>query len=152
MLFFGDKQPPMDSRIWRRIIMGAAVALTGVIGITAVAFQHVMRTELETARHTPIVGVIENGDLPRGIYNIYQVYLDENLTYHFLVSNANGGAVVAAKPQDQSVIPHDILEAEKYDAACYRILVTQAKNWKFCQTRVHEDFLAKLRIKNIPRP
>lgn len=152
MLVLGDKQTPMDSRMWRRIIMGAAVALTGVIGITAVAFQYVLRTELETARHIPIVGVIENGDLPRGIYNIYQVYLDENLTYHFLVSNANGGAVVVAKPQDLSVIPKDILEAEKYDAACYRILVTQAKDWKFCQTRVYEEFLEKLRIKNMPLP
>lgn len=131
-----------DLKAWRRLILSVVVAFAGIIAIGAVAFQQAVQAELEEARHRPVTNVIENSFLERGVYNIFQVYLDENLVYHFLVSNAQGGIVVFTTPPDTSVsIPSDILVAQKYDAACYRLVVDKNKKWNFCQTRVYTDFL-----------
>lgn len=131
-----------ELKSWRRFILSVVIAFAGIIAIGAVAFQQAFQAELNAARHKPVTNVIENSYLERGVYNIFQVYLDENLVYHFLISNAQGGIVVFTTPPNKDVsIPSDILPAQKYDAACYRLVVDKNKKWNFYPTKVYRDFL-----------
>ncbi len=136
-----------NPEVWRRVIMACSVALTGIVIIACVAIGFVLKAQGQEYRRLPIVNVIENAKLPAGAYNIYQVYLDDSLNYYFLVSDTRGGAVVSVRPGNEVEIPEDILEAEKYDAACYRIVVDSDNTWKFYESKAYKEFQKKLKAK-----
>lgn len=132
---------------WRRVIMAVSVALTGIVLIACVAISYVMKAQGEEYRRLPVVNLIENAKLPSGAYNIYQVYLDSNINYYFLVSDTRGGVVVSVKAPATLELPEDILEAEKYDAACYRIVVDSDGTWKFYESKAYKEFKKKLQAR-----
>lgn len=132
-----------DPEMWRRIILCVVIAFTGLAVIGGVVVEYVMHQAAEDYRHMPVTNVIENAQLDSGAYYIYQLYLDTDLRYHFLVSDTRGGVVVSAMPSDDVVIPDDILQAEKYDTACYLLVVDENKIWRFAKTNVYQTFLEK---------
>lgn len=129
-----------DKKAWRIIILCVAIGLTGVIIIACTALQALMRNQADEYRRLPVVNVIENAQLPSGTYYIYQVYLDADMRYHFLVSDTRGGVVVSAMPGEDVKLPGDILRAEKYDAACYIITVDEEGVWHFRTTNAYRDY------------
>lgn len=132
-----------DPEMWRRIILCIVIAFTGLAVICGVVIEYVMHQAADDYRHMPVTNVIENAQLDSGAYYIYQVYLDTDLRYHFLVSDTRGGVVVSAMPSDDVAIPDDILQAEKYDTACYLLIVDENKIWRFAKTNVYQTFVEK---------
>lgn len=132
-----------DPEMWRRIILCIVIAFTGLVVICGVVIEYVMHQAADDYRHMPVTNVIENAQFDSGAYYIYQVYLDTDLRYHFLVSDTRGGVVVSAMPSDDVAIPDDILQAEKYDTACYLLIVDENKIWRFAKTNVYQTFVEK---------
>ena len=128
---------------WHRLLMCGTICLTGLILIMGIVLNYVMHEQAETLQHQPVVGVVENTQLPTGKYYIFRVFLDAQNRYHFVVSSAEGGVLVAAAPPDETAVPDDIIVAQKYDSACYNLQVTEDGSWMFLATTVYQHLLEK---------
>lgn len=128
---------------WHRLLMCGTICLTGLILIMGIVLNYVMHEQAETLQHQSVVGVVENTQLPAGKYYIFRVFLDAQNRYHFVVSSAEGGVLVAVAPPEDTAIPDDIVVAQKYDSASYNLQVTEDGSWMFLATTVYQHLVEK---------
>ena len=130
-----------DPKTWHHIIMGGVFAATGlmIIGVMFVNFLLVHQERQMKAR--PIVTDSINSKLTEGDYTIFGIIhpaafagktASEDNRYNvnaFLVSDRQGGVLVAVAPPDGTAIPNDM-----YGIDCYTLSVDADGNWQFHET------------------
>lgn len=126
---------------WHRLLMCGTICLTGLILIMDIVMNYVMHEQAETLQHQPVVGVVENTQLPQGEYFIYKVFLDAKNVNHYVVSSMDGGVLVAVAAPDGTPEPDDIYLAERADSAAFSLRVDEDGKWVFLPTTVYKRLL-----------
>lgn len=137
-----------DPKTWHHIIMGAVIAVTGVMVIAVMFINFLMMQQQRQTESRPIIANRVNSKLPKGDYTIFalmhpavfngQVESEETSDpiSAFMVSDQKGGVMVVVAPPDGTVIPE-----EMYGADCYTLFVDDSGTWHFQET----DRLKKIR-------
>lgn len=126
---------------WHRVIMSCVMGLTGLVIIFGVMLTYINHEHAQEIQHQPVVGVVENTQLPQGEYFIYKVFLDAKNVNHYVVSSMDGGVLVAVAAPDGTPEPDDIYLAERADSAAFSLRVDEDGKWVFLPTTVYKRLL-----------
>jgi len=124
-----------DPKIWHRVLMGIMILFVGIFLVGSVFFNFLL--DMQAARlqeGIPIVHSKANQKLPEGEYHLYGIVhngdsMEELQNLYFLVSSAEGGAVVAVKAPAGTQLPEDFSVPTDY-----KIEVEEDGAWKIRMT------------------
>ena len=130
-----------DSATWHKILMGFAVVMAGLIAVSGIVIKNALDRAKEQAIQTPLVSLsATNKILPDGQYYIHRIFMDEAKVLHLIVSDKQGGVVVAVQPPPHITItyPQDFVTAEMENPSAYALHVEDGR-WIFLGTSQKKD-------------
>lgn len=129
-----------DRVLWHRIIMSVVIGFVGICVIFSVFASFLIDQQRELTYQEPVVKIHANAALPEGNYTIYKGMIDIQGYMRCLVSDVNGGVVVAVKVPKGADMPDDTFEYLNINPATYNLSVDKDGVWHFIPTPLYDEY------------